>query len=236
MTIFPLVLSAVAITFTLSLSRPVHAGDTSTRYLSLRVQSAQQGIGAQQAYSPRAAGIVHGPTGDVSLGGALALGVEGPDGWRAEIEYTAPSTAGFNTQWRFRNPANGFVGQSTNVVELRSQRMMFNLYKDFALGRGLSVSGGVGLGWSRIEAAGYQNLADRRFDSAGSSNLAWGASVGLDYRFNQSLSVGVGYRYVNLGRYQTGGNAFTNVSGQRDEQHRGRLHTRDLLLETRYRF
>lgn len=205
-------------------------------YVAARMQNAHQEISGQQRYSPRAQGITRDPDSTDRFSGSLALGRQLPGGWRLEAEYAAPVNSSFDTQWRFRNPANGFVGASRNVIETRSQRLMFNVYKDFALSQRFSLYGGVGLGWSRIEAEGYQNATTRRFGSESRNNLAWSATAGVDYRLDKTFTLGMGYRYVDLGQYRTGRNNFTNAANRRDEQHGGRLKEQNLFAELRAGF
>lgn len=205
-------------------------------YVSARLQNAHQEISGQQAYSPRALDITRDPSGTDKLAGGFALGYRLPGDWRVEAEYVLPTNSSFETQWRFRNPANGFVGNSRNVIETRSQRLMFNAYKDFPLNQTFSVYAGLGLGLSRIDAEGYQGTTARRFERNTRNNLAWSATLGMDFRLSQRFTLGTGYRYVDLGKYQTGSNQFSNVSGRRDEQHTGRLKEQNLFVELRTGF
>lgn len=206
-------------------------------YVSARLQNAHQEISGQQRYSPRALDITRDPSGTDKFAGGFALGYRLPGDWRVEAEYVLPTNSSFDTQWRFRNPANGFVGNSRNVIETRSQRLMFNAYKDFPLNQTFSLYAGLGLGLSRIDAEGYQGTTARRFESNSSNNLAWSATLGMDFRLSQRFTLGAGYRYVDLGKYQTGRNLFlNNASRSRDEQHSGRLQEQNLFVELRAGF
>ncbi|MBP0598953.1 porin family protein [Herbaspirillum sp. LeCh32-8] len=205
-------------------------------YASVRLQNAHQEVAGQQAYSPRALNITRDPSATDKLAGSLAVGRHLPGDWRLEAEYALPTSSTFDTQWRFVNPNNGSINPSRNVVETRAQRLMLNAYKDFPLNQFFSLYAGLGLGLSRISANGYQGTTARRFAQSTSNNLAWSATLGMDWRLNQTYTLGAGYRYVDLGKYQTGSNLFSNVVGRRDEQHRGRLNEQNLFAELRIGF
>ncbi|MBO9537833.1 outer membrane beta-barrel protein [Herbaspirillum sp.] len=230
--------AAAALSAAAGFSGSVHAQDKhGDFYVSARLQNAHQEVSGQQAYSPRALNITRGPSDADKFAGSLALGYRLPGDWRVEAEYVLPTDASFDTQWRFRNPANGFVGNSRNVIETRSQRLMLNAYKDFPLNRTFSLYAGLGLGLSRIEAEGYQGTMARRFESDTRNNLAWSATLGMDFRLSQRFTLGAGYRHVDLGKYRTGRNLFLdNASGSRDEQHSGRLKEQNLFVELRAGF
>lgn len=210
------------------LSIPAHA--TQDLYGAVRLQDANQSLSDQQPYSPRALGIVTGPGNTNGFAGSLALGYQLPGGWRAEAEYTTPTRSEFTTVWRWSG------GLSRNVVQTRSQRLMFNAYKDFAINDWFSLYGGVGLGISRITTGGYQGPTTRQFAKDTRDNLAYSLTAGTDFRLNKTLSLGVGYRYVDLGKTRSGLNNFTNASGTRDEVHQARLREQNLFVELRANF
>ena len=63
--------------------------------------------------------------------GAFALGYDFANGWRVEGEYTLPRTDSFvsgSTRW----PSN-------NYHDIKSQRVMANVYRDFAVAKNVSV-------------------------------------------------------------------------------------------------
>jgi len=231
---FVLTTAALASLFCLA---PASAGNPGDLYGVVRLLNGDQRIGGQERYSPRALGVVQGPSGDARTNGALAIGTYLPYNMRIEVEYVLPQEGRFASTWRWRNPANGFSGTSLNTVEMRNARLMFNLYKDFPLNAVFSANVGLGLGMASIQAQGWQNTGRRRFDSDSRHNLAWSATLGLQAALTSKLALGVGYRYVDLGQYRTGPNRFLdNASGARDERHGGRLGTRDLFVEMRAAF
>ncbi len=199
-------------------------------YLSVRVQSAQLRIADQKPYSPRAIGIINGPDASDKTSGSLAMGRYLPDAWRVEAEYSTRTKSEFDTLWQWSG------GESRNVVQARSERLMVNAYKEFPVADALSLYAGGGLGISRISAAGYQGTTLRTFDRHSQENVAYGLTVGMGYRLNKVVTLGLGYRYIELGKAQTGINNFTNRSGTKDEHHEGKLNEQNVFLELRARF
>lgn len=199
-------------------------------YVSLRVQSAQLRISDQKPYSPRAIGIINGPDTSDQTSGSLAVGKYLSNAWRVEAEYSTRTASEFDTLWQWSG------GESRNVVQAKSQRLMFNAYKEFPVADALSLSAGAGIGISNISAAGYQGTTLRTFDRHTQNNFAYGLTVGMGYRLNKIFTLGLGYRYIGLGESQTGINNFTNRSGTKDEHHEGRLSEQNAFVELRARF
>lgn len=199
-------------------------------YLSLRVQSGQLRIDDQKPYSPRAIGIINGPDTSDNTSGSLAVGRYLPNAWSVEAEYSTRTKSEFETLWQWTG------GESRNVVQANSQRLMFNAYKEFPVANALSLHAGAGLGLSRISATGYQGTTLRTFERHTQNNFAYGVTVGMGYRLNKVFTLGLGYRYTDLGKAQTGINSFTNRSGTKDEHHEGKLNEQNVFLELRARF
>ncbi|GAB2875096.1 outer membrane beta-barrel protein [Pseudoduganella ginsengisoli] len=199
-------------------------------YVALRVQSAQLRIADQKPYSPRAISIIKGPDSSDKTSGSLAVGWYLPNAWRVEAEYSAQTKSEFDTLWQWTG------GESRNVVQANSQRLMFNAYKEFPVAEALSLHAGAGIGMSKIRAAGYQGTTLRTFEQHTQDNFAYGLAVGMGYRLNKVFTLGLGYRYIGLGEAQTGINNFTNRSGTKDEHHEGKLNEQNAYLELRARF
>jgi len=58
----------------------------------------------------------------------------------------------------------------------------------------------------------------------------------VDYALTERLTLGSGYRYVNMGKVETGHNTFVNRANARDEQLKGRLSEQNLFVEARLAF
>lgn len=199
-------------------------------YGSLKIIGASQSLSDLQPYSPRARQMISGPNSDRSaFQGSLALGYALPSDWRVEAEYTTPKKSNFDSYW---------TPFSANVQRMNtsSQRMMINGYKDFPMNDSVSIYGSAGLGFAKINADGYQGNPRRSFERESQTNFSYSVGFGIDYHVNKTLSVGVGYRYVDMGKVKTGYNAFDNVAHARDERLNGKLTENNIFLELRSRF
>lgn len=200
------------------------------KYVALRVQSAQLRLDDQKPYSPRAIGIINGPDTTDKTSGSLAVGWNLPNAWSVEAEYSTQTKSEFETLWQWTG------GESRNVVQAKSQRLMFNANKAFPVADALSLYAGAGVGISKVSAGGYQGTTLRTFDRNTQENFAYGLTVGMGYRLNKTFTLGLGYRYIELGEAKTGINTFTNRSGTKDEHHEGKLNEQNVFLELRARF
>lgn len=219
----------LALTVTGLFATIAHADNLDNLYASVKVLSAKQSLSNLQPYSVRAQQMLSGPGTDTSGSGSIAVGYALPSNWRIEAEYTTPQKSQFNSYW---SPFSANVQH----LETSSQRLMINGYKDFRLNNLVSLYGTVGAGLAMIKADGYQGNPGRPFDQKSQTNFAYGLGVGADYAVNAKVTLGIGYRYVNMGDLKTGYNNFQNVAFARDEQLNGKLSQRDLFLELRARF
>jgi opacity protein-like surface antigen len=164
--------------------------------------------------------------------GSFALGYDFTNGWRVEGEYTLPRTDSFvsgSTRW----PSN-------NYHDIKSQRVMANVYRDFAIARNVSVYAMGGLGLAMLKSEGAQinpaNGFGGPFNSASQTNLAWSLGAGVSYSPMKKLTLDLGYRYVDMGKTESGWNAFANAVGMQDEMLRAKLASHEIYLGARYRF
>lgn len=146
-----------------------------------------------------------------------------------EGEYTMPNSSAFKSYWA---PFNANV----NNLQVNSQRLMLNGYKDIPINHWLSFYGMAGMGVARIEAKGYQTIDTRRFANNRQHNFAYSVGMGLEAKANEQLTLGAGYRYVAMGDVETGYNTFANRINARDEQLKGKLKEQNVFLEARLSF
>lgn len=205
------------------LSTPVMADNF---YGALRLQSADQKLNSADLTSPRVDQRISSPSRDADLGGSLAIGYGFADGWRLEGEYTIKKDSKFDSYWA---PFDANV----NRMEVSSQRFMVNGFKDFAVTDQISVYGMAGMGVAHIRSEGYQTNPGRRFANNTQNNFAYSLGLGVDYKLSKAVTLGSGYRYVNLGKIETGRNTFVNRVNARDEQLKGKLAEQNLFLEAR---
>jgi opacity protein-like surface antigen len=94
----------------------------------------------------------------------------------------------------------------------------------------------AGVGLAQIDAKGYQANETRRFASHRQHNFAYSVGLGLDAEVSETLTLGTGWRYVDMGRIETGYNTFANRINARDEQLKGKLKEQNVFLEARVSF
>lgn len=195
-------------------------------YLALRLQNASQKLHDAELTSPRVDHRIKSPSNDRDLNGAIALGRGFDDGWRAEVEYTLRKNSQFDSHW---SPFDANV----NRMEVNSQRLMLNGFKDFALTDKLSWYLMAGAGVAHVQSEGYQGNPSRQFAKNGQNNFAWSLGLGMDYALTDKITLGSGYRYVDMGKIETGRNTFANRINARDEQLKGKLTEQSLFVEVR---
>lgn len=195
-------------------------------YGAVRIQSADQKLTSADLTSPRVDDRIKSPSRDSGVTGSVALGYAFQDGWRLEGEFTTRKNSNFDSYW---TPFDANV----NRMEVSSQRLMVNGFKDFAITEKVSVYGMLGLGVAHISSEGYQTNPGRRFANNSQNNFAYSLGLGADYKLTEKVTVGGGYRYVNMGKIETGQNTFVNRVNARDEQLKGRLSEQNVFLEVR---
>lgn len=195
-------------------------------YGSAKLNSARQNVSSAQLTSPRVTDRVEAPDSTKSFIASFAAGYAFSDGWRLEGEYTMPNNSTFKSYWA---PFNANV----NSLQVRSERLMLNGYKDIPINHWLSFYGMAGLGVAQTKSEGYQSTETRRFASNRQHNFAYSVGIGLEAMVNQQLTLGLGYRYTSLGDVETGYNTFANRINARDEQLKGKLKEQNVFLEAR---
>lgn len=226
---FALLFSGAALADTIAPETKKQEMSDAGYYATARVVGAFDNATNMELTSPRVTNRVGGPDGNSSVTGAVALGYQFGNGWRAEGEYTFKRTDNFVSYWApFDANANEF--------HVSAQRLMLNGYKDFDLGRGFSVYGTLGVGVAIVSADGWQTNDTRRFASRTQTNLAYSAGAGVSYAINKRFSIDVGYRYVDMGNVETGYNTFANRVLARDEQLKSKLSSNEVFIGLRGRF
>ena len=163
--------------------------------------------------------------------GSFALGYDFANGWRVEGEYTLPS----NDEFTNGTPTGPFAN-SLNHHKIQSQRVMANVYRDFAVAKNVSVYAMGGLGLAMLKSDGWQGNEGRQYASASQTNLAWSLGAGVTYSPMKKLNLDLGYRYVDMGKAESGWNVFPNARGLRDEIMRANVVSHEIYLGARYKF
>ncbi|VTR52417.1 Opacity protein and related surface antigens [Serratia fonticola] len=107
---------------------------------------------------------------------------------------------------------------------------MLNAYRDYALGYDFSVYGTVGLGIAKVKSDGWQGNTSRQYAASTQNNLAYSIGAGISYAAMERLNLDLGYRYVDMGKIESGYNNFTNARGLKDEQMKARLVSSGVCL------
>lgn len=181
--------------------------------------SARPGIGA----------FVAGHERNEFATGALGTGYAFDNGWRTEGEYSLRRKDTF-TSGSTRFPT------SFNNHQVRSERIMFNVYRDVAIDRQWSVYGGAGIGLARLKSSGWQGNPGRQYISASQNSVAFSLGAGISYSPIEKLTLDLGYRYVDMGKAESGWNGFANARGLQDEKMSLNLSSREIVLGARYAF
>lgn len=198
-------------------------------YGSIKLQQSAQALKNADLTSPRVDYRLDNPGINRSPAASIAIGKRLAEDWRLEAEYTTLQHSSFDTHW---SPFDANV----NRMKVKSQRLMVNAYRDFAIGEKVSVYGTLGMGIAHIDSQGYQGTRSREFAHNSQNNLAYSAGLGADFKVNEDITLGAGYRVVHSGRIETGHNTFANRINARDEQLKGKLVEQNLFVELRHAF
>lgn len=131
----------------------------------------------------------------------------------------ANGTIGFGPQNYNRNIRNFYSGNVSSLVA------MVNGYVDLGTYWGVTpyLGAGVGVAYNRISGltdtgfsytnpgAGYPTGG--WFHDGTKTNFAWALMAGLGYSVSPNLKLELGYRYMNLGKAESGGSRCFNGSG-----------------------
>lgn len=166
---------------------------------------------------------------DNFFNGSIAAGYQYGNGWRTEGEYT------FKKKNEYTSGSTTFA-TSFNHHKTESQRLMLNAYRDYEIYQGVSLYGTVGLGIAKVKSSGWQGNTSRQYNSNTDTNLAYSVGAGVSYEPVNKLTFDLGYRYIDLGKIESGMNAFGNARGLQDEQMKAHLKSQELVMGVRYLF
>ncbi|SPZ65998.1 Adhesin/invasin protein PagN [Serratia quinivorans] len=197
----------------------------SAKYLQIEQRAKEMNTSSR----PGVGQFVSGKEKEHLGGAAIAAGYQFGNGWRTEGEYT------FKQKTEYTSGSTTFAG-SFNHLQTDVQRLMFNVYRDYALGYNISLYGTAGLGVSKIKAGGWQGNPAREYASSTQSNLTYAIGAGVSYAPIERINIDLGYRYVDMGKIESGYNDFANARGLKDEQMKARLVSNEFTLGMRYRF
>ncbi|MBI6189341.1 outer membrane protein [Providencia rettgeri] len=173
--------------------------------------------------------FVSGDDKDDFYNGSLAAGYQFGNGWRTEAEYT------FNKKAEYTSGSTTFP-TSLNHHKTESQRLMLNAYRDYEIYQGVSIYGTAGVGIAKVKSSGWQGNVSRQYASNTDANLVYSLGAGVSYEPINKLNLDLGYRYVDLGKIESGMNRFANARGLQDEQMKAHLKSQEVVFGVRYLF
>lgn len=206
------------------------ADTAGNHYASIRVVDAHhQARNMDASARPGIGQFVAGDQRQHFATGSLAFGQIHSSGWRSEAEYVARRSDTYTS-------GSSMFATSFNNHDVRSQRLMLNVYRDVALNDAWSLYGTVGGGLSHITSGGWQGNAGRQYTRATRTGLAWSLGAGVSVAASDALTIDLGYRYADLGSTESGWNTFANARGLQDEKLKLDLVSREVTLGLRYTF
>jgi opacity protein-like surface antigen len=101
---------------------------------------------------------------------------------------------------------------------------LFNGYADLGTWYGITPYVGAGVGLARntlsgmtdqgvVTIGGVSGPSGGYFSDGSKTNFAWALMAGLDFNVTQNLKLELGYRYLDLGKYGSGGSNCLNGTG-----------------------
>ncbi|WP_286533461.1 outer membrane beta-barrel protein [Variovorax sp. J31P179] len=199
-------------------------------YGSIKAAQTSQRVSDMEDSLRPAGAVLPQETRQEFVNGSLGMGYQFGAGWRAEVEYTLPQKQEYTS-----DVAGRFRG-SLNHHEVDAERMMANAYYDLPVKEDIAVFASAGLGWAKVKSSGWQGNVARQFESKTVNNLAYSVGAGVTYSPVKKISLDVGYRYVDMGRIESGLNNFANARGLRDEKMKAKLVSHEIYIGGRYRF
>lgn len=213
-----------------ALSSAASAANTEGHYVTARVISADHHARNMDASArPGIGRFVAGDERQRFVTGSVGFGYAHANGWRTEGEYVMRRNDTYTS-------GSSIFATSFNNHDVSSQRLMLNAYRDLTLAQGWTVYGSAGAGLARVTSGGWQGNESRRYDSATRTGMAWSLGAGVSYAASDRLTVDLGYRYVDMGRTESGWNSFGNARGLQDEKMQLDLVSSEITLGTRWAF
>ena len=157
--------------------------------------------------------------------------------YRTAAHYSAVES--YN-QGAYFNPPDGTRGYDTYSASVRSVVGLVNGYVDVGTWYGVTPFFGAGVGIANVQVGNLIDLSPNGGFGLGGThnqtNFAFALMAGLDFAITPSLSLELGYRYLNLGNVNSGTIACTNQATCPNEVQHYKLQANDIRLGFRYTF
>jgi len=186
-----------------------------TPYVSAKVTASDLNFDRSSRWVQGGVATVINSAGDDSQhvwGTSFAAGIDG-GAIRAELEWHRNTAGRYSNTWR--DTAGWAISEKFKV---KTDALMLNAYYDFDTGSAFTPYIGAGIGYAKTKVA----YADNNFNINGfwkqtdsHTNIAWQIGAGIAYELNDNVSIDVGYRYVDYGKFDvlnTTAVAFGNIT------------------------
>lgn len=159
---------------------------------------------------------------------------------RSEIQYNKYGSQEFIDDMLF----NG-VGAERTTVKVKQEALMFNLLYDFKITSSNFVpyvGGGVGISKFKVSATQVDNPPQvgrlANFAENSDTNFAWNLVVGANYNLTTTTTIGLGYRYTDLGKVATDDNCVSSNAHicDQNETHSAKLDSNLFFVKVNYFF
>ncbi|MBR1605713.1 MAG: porin family protein [Alphaproteobacteria bacterium] len=123
---------------------------------------------------------------------------------RTEIEWHRNTAARMSDT---NSTINAILGNTveTGKAKIKTDALLLNAYYDFETDSAFTPYVGAGIGYAKtkITQSRYVSWALEGFDKATNShtNFAWQIGAGIAYALNDHVSIDVGYRYIDYGKF-----------------------------------
>ncbi|CAI9415873.1 hypothetical protein ANOBCDAF_03577 [Pleomorphomonas sp. T1.2MG-36] len=123
------------------------------------------------------------------------------------LDYETPAKFKGSLWCPTASPCGG--AYETQTVKIEAYSALANLYADLGNFHGVIpyIGGGIGASYlrtSEINGSAKDATSGKNPDGAGKWNFAWALMAGVEYPISDSLSLDLGYRYLNLGDARSG--------------------------------
>ena len=146
---------------------------------------------------------------DLGYSSDLPVRVEGEYVYRGKAEF---SKGPASVAW-----VDGSVRTASHSFEVTAHSLMVNAFYDFNTASSFTPYVGAGLGGAYLNTDYKTSIINGGAASIGVSksswNLAWNVGGGVAYHLNENAALDFGYRYVDLGKAETGSINALSMSG-----------------------
>lgn len=181
---------------------------------------------------------------ETSAVAGLGLGYQFNDFFRMDVtgEYRADSD--FHALDRYDADGDGFFDGTNEYYARKSEVLaLANAYVDLGYLGGFSPYIGAGIGAVRIDIDDYRDVnvptggVAYAADVDAQTNFAWALHAGLGFDVSSNVSLDLGYRYVDMGDFETGDViTYTEVSTVDNPTTFEDITSHDVRIGVRYLF